>query len=154
MLNGNFPVMEGDDVKQRGRRSAANVAVNVIGSLGHRLEAPDHLTVDEQQIFSEVVALSPPGHFVPADVFLISTFAQVTAIIREAATNARKAKPTARPAAYKQLQEMAKTQATLCTKLRMAPQSRIGARDAARRADKFSPSAYDLIEMNARGFQP
>jgi hypothetical protein len=41
---------------------------------------------------------------------------------------------------------MAKTQATLCTKLRLAPQSRIGARDAARRADKHHPSAYDVLD--------
>jgi hypothetical protein len=57
------------------------------------------------------------------DVFLLATFAQLTAFIRQAATYAANAQqPKERHAAYKQLQEMAKTQATLCTKLRMAPQ--------------------------------
>jgi hypothetical protein len=137
-------------MKQRGRRSAASMEVNGAQRTGHHIPAPDFLNDEETQIFCEVLSLSPPNHFAAADVFLLATFAQLTAMIRQAAASARKAKPKDRAAAIKQVMEMAKAQAVLCTKLRMAPQSRLGQRTAHRIADNFRPSAYD--EMRAKGW--
>jgi hypothetical protein len=46
------------------------------------------------------------------------------------------------------VQQLSKTLATLCTKLRMAPQSRMHQYTAAKRADTYKPNAYDLMRVD------
>src|SRR5262245_43659756 len=133
-------------MRQRVRKSeAANAIPPNVDGRPDRLQPPDHLSAKEARLFNEVVTLAPPNLFAPADVFLIATFAHVTALIEDAAKAATKAKDGDRQVKYKMLSELAKTQSVLATKLRLAPQSRTSQITAARQSAQHRPSAYDLM---------
>jgi phage terminase small subunit len=130
-------------MRQRGRRSSADLEVNGEASVALQLLPPDHLTAKEQQLFREVLANTPSGQFSPSDTYLLSTFCQVICVVRQAARNASTAKPKDRQAAFKMLAEAAKTQSMIATKLRLVPSARTGPRTVGRAHDAHRPSAYD-----------
>lgn len=131
---------------QRGRKSAAAKA---IPSHGHdtriMVQAPEHLSEREARLFNEVVLLAPPKQFSASDVFLLTTFAQVTVLLEDAAKAASKANDETRVQKVKALAELAKLQGSLASKLRLAPQSRTNAINTARQHAAHRPSAYDLM---------
>jgi hypothetical protein len=144
---------------QRGRKSAAaNAVPPIVDGTLDRLQSPEHLSAREARLFNEVVTLASPNQFAPSDVCLIATFAQVTALIEDAAKAAAQATDSDRQAKYKTLAELAKTQSVLATKLRLAPQSRISPATAARQAAGYRPSAYDVMRNGGDifddGFKP
>ena len=75
-------------------------------------------------MFNEVVLLAPPKQFSASDVFLLTTFVQVTTLLEDAAKAASKANDETRVQKVKALAELAKLQGSLASKLRLAPQSR------------------------------
>jgi hypothetical protein len=80
----------------------------------HAAKPPDHLPDTEASIFSEVVTSAPAGQFSPTDVYLLETFAQLTAAKNEAAKNLAEARtPKERQGYLKMLAEAAKTQALI-----------------------------------------
>jgi hypothetical protein len=133
---------------QRGRKSRNNLDTNGVATLPVRLEPPSHLTAKEQALFAQVIASAPSGQFSPSDVFLLTTFVQITALIEGAATAARKASDQTRQTKFKMLAELAKTQSLIGTKLRLTPSSRIGPKTVGRAADVHRPSAYDIGRMS------
>lgn len=136
---------------RRGRRSASdNVAIKGPAGLGHDLEAPDHLGESERQIFSEVVAKAPPGHFTAVDIYLLATFSILTNIIRTASQKLADYDGKDRMVTFKELDSASKSQAAIATKLRLVPSARITPRTAARQGDAHRPSVYD--EMAVRGW--
>src|SRR5262245_37533523 len=78
-------------MRQRGRRSQDNLSVIPVENMRHQLQPPDHLSQTEKELFREVVASAPATHFAGADVFLLTKFAQVTALLQSAARSAAKA---------------------------------------------------------------
>ena len=135
-------------MRQRGRQSAASPEVNGIADAGPNLRPPHHLTAKETALFREVLANAPSGHFSASDVYLLSSFVRVTLICDDAAKALAKANDKNRPTRMKIMDQAVKAQAA--SKLRLAPQSRIGPRTAGRRYDAHRPSAYDTM----RGFDP
>jgi hypothetical protein len=107
------------------------------------------LSAKEAAVFNEVVTLAPPNAFVQSDVFLLSTFSRITALIAGAARAAAKADEKTKQIKYKMLAELVKTQCVLATKLRLAPQSRISQITAARQAASHQPSFYDTMRIQS-----
>jgi hypothetical protein len=140
-------------MRQRGKQSAASLDVNGIADAGPNLRPPHHLTAKEAQLFHEVVANAPSGHFSPSDVYLLSTFVRVTLICDDAAKALAKATDKNRPTRMKIMDQAVKAQALLASKLRLAPQSRIGPRTAGRTHDAHRPSAYDTMGFDREFFE-
>ena len=114
-------------MRQRGRKSvAANVvALDVTGS-PPRLTAPPGLSKAEQATFNELIANCDPRHFVKSDLPLLVSFVQITVMARRTAK---------RPGLLAAFERAVKLQATLATRLRLAPQARLTCRTAGRYAD-------------------
>ena len=134
-------------MRQRGRQSAADLEVNGVASARPNLRPPSHLSAKEAALFREVVANAPSGQFSASDAYLLASFAQVTVLLEGAAAAAAKANNETRPVKIKMLDQLVKCQALLASKLRLAPQSRIGPRTAGRAHDNHRPSAYDSFVM-------
>jgi hypothetical protein len=131
-------------MRQRGRKSEA--ATNTPSfSVDHgpsALHPPAHLTVKEAQLFRDVVANVPSSQFSPSDVYLLTTFSQITALLQDAVSAVRK---DTQPQNLKALNDLAKTQSMLATKLRLTAQSRTNAISTARAHANHRPSVYDLM---------
>jgi hypothetical protein len=132
-------------MKQRGRKSAANLAVLPIETVRHRLQPPDHLSATERALFVEILHNVPANQFSVSDQYLLSTFCQITLLVREQAARARKAKPDNRARELKVLFEAIKSQSLIATKLRLTTTARTKAHVISRAHDKHRPSAYDLL---------
>ena len=132
-------------MKQRGRKSAANLAVLPVGNIRHQLQPPDHLTASEAELFREVLHNTPPNQFSVSDQYLLATFAQITTLVREQAVRARKAKAEHRARELKVLFEAIKSQSLIATKLRLTTTARTKAHVISRAHDKHQPSAYSLL---------
>ena len=114
-------------MRQRGRVSAAALSV-VQGSRRQDIEPPKYLSREEADLFREIVASVKPGHFVPSDKPLLTAYIQAAWASQE---NARKM-VTGDLQSMKAFESATRVMATLATRLRLAPQSRIQARAAGR----------------------
>jgi len=70
-------------MRQRGRKSEANLSVIPTENTRHQLQPPDFLSDIEQELFRDVVMSAPPNQFSLSDVYLLSTFCQITIRRRE-----------------------------------------------------------------------
>jgi hypothetical protein len=116
---------------QRGRPSAASLTVVPIHAQRPRLKPPAHLTKAERTLFLQVVNENAAEHFSPTDAILLASFVQATLLVRQMA------KAVARnpdPKTMQSWERALRSQAMLATRLRLAPQSRLGQRIAARLA--------------------
>jgi len=103
---------------KRGRQSAAELSVVPIIDAGMtRLDPPSHLSSVERKLFCEIVDSVHPNHFTPVDVHLLCTFVQVTLIARSSVKGL--------PKSVAIWDRAVKLQATLATRLRISPQSRL-----------------------------
>jgi hypothetical protein len=131
-------------MQKRGRKSVAElsiVASNRVSGLG-RVEPPLDLTETEASAFRRLVASCPASHFVPSDMPLIVSYVQATLVSRRAASLLEE------DASYITIWEKAtRMQATLATRLRLAPQARSDPKTISRRAAGYAPSAYDTMEF-------
>jgi hypothetical protein len=107
---------------QRGRRSAANLAVLRVDGRPPPLEPPRDLTGDERLLFDEIVSASDTRGLVKTDLPLLVSFVQVTTIARNAARGGK----------IDVFEKCVRMQAMLATRLRLSPQARITARTAGR----------------------
>jgi phage terminase small subunit len=135
-------------MKQRGRKSAANLAVIPIETMRHQLRPPNHLSASEQALFREVLHNVPANQFSFADVYLLATFCQITLLLREQADRAHKAKPENRARELKVLFEAIKSQSLIATKLRLTTTARTKAHVISRAHDAHRPSAYALLRTD------
>ena len=126
---------------KRGRKSIAEITMSpVANAKAMRLAPPSDLGRDEAALFRQLVASCPAEHFVASDMPLVVSFVQATVLSRRAA------KALSKDASYVTVWEKAtRMQATLATRLRLAPQSRIDSKTVGRRATAHRPSAYDLM---------
>ena len=128
---------------KRGRTSAAELSILSIGSGRQRLVPPLDLNAGEAKLFRELVAACAPDHFVHSDMPLLVSFVQATLLSRAAATAL--VKDVAMIGIWEKAVRM---QATLATRLRLAPQARTDPKTLARRSGNHHPSAYELLERS------
>jgi hypothetical protein len=108
-------------MRQRGRKSAANLVTFPVIELRSRLEPPRSLTKRERETFTELTAHA--SHLKPADAPLLASLAQSIILSRRLARD---------PARVTEWEKAVRAQAMLSTKLRMTPQSRTDSRAAGR----------------------
>src|SRR5262245_33909781 len=130
-------------MKQRGRKSAANLAVIPVENVRHTLAPPDHLSATERALFRDVLANAPATQFSFSDQYLLATFCQITALLREQARRVHKAKREHRAAELKLLIDTSKAQAMIAVKLRLTTSARTAMTTISRAQQKHKPSAYD-----------
>jgi hypothetical protein len=128
-------------MRQRGRKSAAAlVEFNVTGKPA-RQEPPSHLSDDERALFVELVESCAPSHFVKSDLPLLVSFVQATLLVRRAATGM-----VDDPDLIAVFEKSVKLQATLATRLRLAPQSRLDPKSVARQQPYPGRKPWDPVE--------
>ena len=128
-------------MRQRGRASAAAlVDVDVTGRPA-RQEPPSNLSDDERTLFTELVESCAPTHFVKSDLPLLISFIQATLLVRRAATGM-----VDDPDLIAVFEKSVKLQATLATRLRLAPQSRLDPKSVARQQPYEGPRPWDRVE--------
>ena len=121
-------------MRQRGRKSSSFVALRVDGS-PPPLQPPAYLNEEERALFAELIAACDTRAFVPSDTPLLVSFVQATLVARSTAHDPDKA----------QLWERSvKLQATLATRLRLAPQARTDPKTAARQQEYRGPRPWEI----------
>jgi hypothetical protein len=122
---------------KRGRTSISALALVPPLTSGQSLRPPADLTAAERALFVDLVAGAPAGHFLPCDAPMLSAYVQVLLLIKQATSPAQKL-------------ARIKLAATLATKLRLLPGSRIYASKAGRMGANYrAPSGYDLMERDS-----
>jgi hypothetical protein len=108
-------------VKQQVPRKSAFDNIVPLGFTGlpPRLTAPSGLSIEERNLFNELVGACDPRHFVKSDRPLLVSYVQSTLLSRTAA-----AKMTKNVDWVKTWETATRMQATLATRLRLAPQAR------------------------------
>jgi hypothetical protein len=101
-------------MRQRGRKSAEALAINVSGTPA-RLTAPPGLTVKERVEFERLVNAADPNHFRKGDIPLLVSLAQATLLARKLGRDPNK---------VAEWEKATRVQMSLATKLRMTPQAR------------------------------
>lgn len=128
-------------MQKRGRASAAALAnVNVTGTAA-RQEPPPNLSEEERTLFTELVESCAPTHFVKSDLPLLVSFIQATLLVRRAATGM-----VDNPDMIAVFEKSVKLQATLATRLRLAPQSRLDPKSLARQLPYEGPRPWDRVD--------
>ena len=124
-------------MRQRGRRSAATlVAIDLTGKPS-RLTPPSSLNDDEQALFSELVGACDAAHFRESDLPLLISYVQSTLISRRAARD---------PDSIALWEKATRMQATLATRLRLSPQSRVDPKTIGRQQPQRGPLPWDPVE--------
>ncbi len=72
-------------MRQRGRKSAANLAIIGVEGEPPRLDPPATLSDDERTVFTSIIAATAPGHFRPSDLPLLVSFVQAAVLNEQAA---------------------------------------------------------------------
>ena len=128
-------------MRQRGRQSAAaNLVPLSVDGRPPRLTTPPGLRTDEQTLFNELVGACDPRHFVKSDIPLLISYVQSTLLSRDAA-----AKLENDPRLVAVWEKATRMQATLATRLRLAPQARTDPKTIARQqtAVLSGPAPWD-----------
>jgi hypothetical protein len=118
-------------MRQRGRRSAANLVTLHVDGAPTRLESPACLNDRERKLFSELIAACDPRHFVESDLPLLTSFVQATVLAQMTANDPTKIETWALTV---------RLQAMLATRLRLAPQARTDPKTIARSAIVHRPA--------------
>jgi hypothetical protein len=129
---------------KRGRTSAAELSVVRFEPAPYRVAPPADLIATESELFRRIVADCSPDHFVASDTPLLVSYVQATLIAR----NAAKALAAGDGDALAVWSQAARMQATLATRLRLAPQARTDPKTLARRAAAHRPSYYDTMDRD------
>jgi len=123
-------------VRNRGRRSVADLAVIPIRPRDHRLQPPADLDANAAAIFRELAASVPAAHFIESDRHLLATYAMALSISRRSAGD---------PASLQQWERATRIVAQLSSKLRLCPSSRLDPKTAGRRSANYAPSYYERM---------
>jgi hypothetical protein len=120
---------------QRGRKSAASklLPFNVTGE-PPRLTPPSFLSADEVALFTEVVAACDASHFRDSDLPLLISFVQATLMSRDSAHD---------PSKIMVWEKATRMQATLATRLRLSPQSRLDPKTVGRHRQPQGPFPWE-----------
>jgi hypothetical protein len=124
------------------RKSAFDniVPLNFSGLPPH-LTAPSGLSADERKLFNELINACDPRHFVKSDLPLLVSYIQSTLLSRRAASQMGRD-----PDMVTVWEKATRMQATLATRLRLAPQARTDPLTVARRHGTYhdhSPKPWE-----------
>jgi hypothetical protein len=109
-------------MRQRGRKSADQLAVNVSGAPS-RLATPTGLTAKERSEFERLVNTTSPEHFRPGDTPLLIALAQATIQVHKLGRDSSR---------IADWEKASRVMMALSTKLRLTPQSRADAKTIGR----------------------
>ena len=123
-------------MRQRGRQPADVVAFPAVDGLPSRLKPPETLRKDERAILMQVIDACDPRHFSEADLPLLVSLAQATALAHRAARSPDKA------AVW---EKAVRLQMALATKLRLTPQTRMDRKLARLQPGNAAVSYYDKM---------
>jgi hypothetical protein len=128
---------------QRGRKSQFDNIVPLGGTGPPHLTVPSGLGPDEVKLFNEIVRSCDPRHFVKSDLPLLVSYVQSTLLSRWAASKMKK--DTDMVSIWEKSTRM---QATLATRLRLAPQARTDPLTIARQQASYHsvPNTWDEKE--------
>ena len=121
-------------MRQRGRKSAANLATFRVDGAPPRPHPPAYLQDDERTLFTELVAACDARHFVESDLPLLVSYVQATLLSRATARD---------PKMIAVWEKATRMQATLATRLRLAPQSRTDPKTIARGLQRVGPQPWE-----------
>jgi hypothetical protein len=122
-----------------------NIVPLGVSGLPRRLTAPSGLSADERAQFNELVGACDPRHFVKSDMSLLVSYVQSTLLSRRAASQMRRD-----PDMVTVWEKATRMQATLATRLRLAPQARTDPLTVARRQGTYH-SPKDEEEYQWKG---
>jgi phage terminase small subunit len=130
----------------RGRRSVAALTAPCVDGRPNRLKPPAHLGAAERRAFTELVASCDPSHFKPSDIALLCRYVEADVLAERAAHELRRGVVVdGKVNPWLVVQEKSvRALVALSMRLRLAPQSRLDPKTAARRGGA-APSAYDLM---------
>jgi hypothetical protein len=124
-------------MQQRGRKSTSSLTeLNVTGGPS-RLTPPSSLNDDEQALFGELVGACDASHFRESDLPLLISYIQSTLISHAAAHD---------PNRIALWEKATRMQATLATRLRLSPQSRVDPKTVGRHQPYSGPNPWDPVE--------
>jgi hypothetical protein len=126
---------------QPGRKSADARSLDS-GGAPPRLTPPEYLNNAERALFKELVASIDSRAFVPSDAPLLVSYVQATLMARKFAGN---------PEQIVVWEKSVKIQATLATRLRLAPQSRLDRKTAGRQQAFRNPDPWELRPSGGKG---
>ena len=115
-------------MRQRGRKSATNLALIDVTGTPPRLTTPAGLTKVERSLFDFIVDASPPHHFTDSDQPLLLSYVQACLIARSSAKI---------PTKVSVWERAVRVQAMLATKLRLSPQTRTRSQNAGAAIRRF-----------------
>ncbi len=124
--------------QQPGRKSASKLTALSVEGEPPRLDPPTDLTDPERSLFLQIVGACSPRHFAPSDLPILISYVQCTLLSRQAIKNA-----ATDTAALQVWEKSTRMQATLATRLRLAPQSRFDAKTNARQQPRVGPFPWD-----------
>jgi phage terminase small subunit len=127
-------------MRQRGRRSEADLAVIPIAPRDHRLRPPADLGATEAALFREVVASLPADHFCEADKPLLTLWCEAVCLARRSAAGLSN-----NPALANVWVGAARLATQMASKLRLCPSARSDAKTVARRNVGYRPSYYEKL---------
>jgi hypothetical protein len=122
-------------MRQRGRKSAANLVTLRVDGAPPRPHPPAYLQDDERMLFTELVAACDARHFVESDLPLLVSYVQATLLSRSTARD---------PDKIAIWEKATRMQATLATRLRLAPQSRTDPKTIARGLQRLGPQPWEI----------
>ena len=122
-------------MRQRGRKAAELAILPAVDGKPPRLRPPPHLNDDERSLFDELVGACDSRHFVESDLPLLASYVQATLIARDAAHA---------PSKVLLWEKAVRMQATLATRLRLSPQSRIDPKTVGRRQEFQGPRPWEI----------
>jgi hypothetical protein len=116
-------------MRQRGRKSADQLAVNVSGGQ-RRLATPKGLTAKEREAFERLVNTTSPEQFRPGDTPLLVALAQATIQAHKLGRDSSR---------IADWERATRVMMALSTKLRLTPQSRADAKTIGRMQSGLAP---------------
>jgi hypothetical protein len=119
-----------------GRKSADSKALNIDGS-PPPLVPPSYLNPEERKLFQEIISSCDPRMFAQSDSPLLVSYVQSTLLSRRLSKGSD-------PKAIMLWEKATRMQATLATKLRLAPQARLSQVTAARRQEYKAQDPWTL----------
>ena len=119
-------------MRQRGRKSAELIALNVQG-LPPRLQPPSYLNAKERKAFETLIAATDVRHFSESDIPMIVSFVQASLLVHAAA----------RKQDAETFEKLSRVQAMLATKLRLTVQSRADPKNITRMQPYSGPRPWE-----------
>jgi phage terminase small subunit len=133
-------------MRQRGRKSTADLVSFHVDGSPSRLNPPASLSEAERSLFTELVAANTPEHFRPSDLPLLARYCEATVLAEQAAQELRRgAVVDGKVNPWLTVQEKAvRAMVALSMRLRLSPQSRIDPKTLGRQQAYMGPRPWEI----------